>query len=67
MLPAQNTTVVLYCLLVYHYHSYPKGLKPSASNFSTSPGVGGGGGGTGSVRITCSSSLNIRSVYFGQL
>ena len=49
---------------LYSYHSSVKGRKPSASNFSTSPGVGGGGVGSGSVLITCSSSLNIRSVYF---
>ena len=47
------------------HHSSVNGLKPIASNFSTSPGVGGGGAGSGSVLITCSSSLNIRSVYFG--
>ena len=39
------------------YHSSVKGLKPIASNFSTSPGVGGGGGGAGSVLIILSSSL----------
>ena len=39
------------------YHSSVNGLKPSASNFSTSPGVGGGGGGVGSVLIMLSSSL----------
>ena len=51
-------------ILAYVYHSYPNGLKPSASNFSTSPGVGGGGGGVGSVRITCSSSLSIAVANF---
>ena len=39
------------------YHSSVKGLKPIASNFSTSPGVGGGGVGLGSVLIILSSSI----------
>ena len=39
------------------YHSSVNGLKPRASSFSTSPGVGGGGVGFGSVRIILSSSL----------
>ena len=47
------------------HHSSVKGLKPSASNFSTSPGVGGGGVGSGSVLITCSSSLSIIFFFLG--
>ena len=46
------------------HHSSVNGLKPIASNFSTSPGVGGGGVGSGSVLITCSSSLNIYFIGF---
>jgi hypothetical protein len=38
------------------YHSTSNGLKPIASSFSTSPGVGGGDGGVGLVLIMLSSS-----------
>ena len=51
---------------LYSYHSSVKGRKPSASNFSTSPGVGGGGVGSGSVLITCSSSRSIIFFFLGK-